>query len=63
MGDSGIIFGGSQTPFVMRKIVLAGTTGVAKDFFIVGDCYLHGFMYGELLTEVHRAAVEMFGIE
>ena len=59
VGDSVVIFGGSQTPFVMKKIGLAG---VAKDFCILGDCYLHGFMYGELLTEAHQAAVEMFGI-
>ena len=59
VGDAVVIFGGSQTPFVMRKIGLAG---VAKEFCILGECYLHGFMYGELLTEVHQAAVEMFGI-
>ena len=59
VGDSVVIFGGSQTPFVMRKIGLAG---VAKDFYILGDCYLHGFMHGELLTEAHQAAVEMFGV-
>ena len=59
VGDSVVIFGGSQTPFVMRKMGLAG---VAKDYCILEDCYLHGFMYGELLTEVRQAAVEMFGI-
>ena len=50
VGDSIVIFEGSQTPFVLRKIGLAG---VAKYFGILGDCYLHGFMYGELLTEEH----------
>ena len=59
VGDSVVVFGGSQTPFVMRKVVLAG---VANDFCILGECYLHGFMYGELLTEVHQVAVGMFGI-
>ena len=59
VGDTVVILGGSQTPFVMRKIGLAG---VAKEFCILGDCYLHGFMYGELLTEEHQTAVEMFGI-
>ena len=59
VGDGVVIFGGSQTPFVIRKI---GLDGAAKDFCILGDCYLHGFMYGELLTEMHQAAVEMLGI-
>lgn len=59
MGDSVVIFGGSQTHFMLRKV---GHAGVAKDFCILGDCYLHGFMYGELLTEEHQTAVEMFGI-
>ncbi len=63
VGDSIVIFGGSQTPFVMRKIGSSGGDDrVEKDFCILGDCYLHGFMYGELLTEAHRAALEMFGI-
>ena len=59
VGNSVVIFGGSQTPFVLRNVSL---TGAAKDFAIVGDCYLHSFMYGELLTEEHQTAVEMFGI-
>ena len=62
VGDSVVIFGGSQTPFVMREIGSAGDDGLEKDFCILGDCYLHGFMYGELLTDAHRAAVEIFGI-
>ena len=62
VGDSVVIFGGSETPFVLREIRVAGDDGVEKEFCILGDCYLHGFMYGELLTEAHRAAGEMFGI-
>lgn len=63
VGDGVAIFGGSETPFVVREIVHAGDGGrVEKDFCILGDCYLHGFMHGELLTEAHQAAVEMFGI-
>ena len=62
VGDSVVIFGGSQTPFVMREIDSAGDDGLEKDFCILGDCYLHGFMYGELLTDAHQAAVEIFGI-
>ena len=59
VGDGVVIFGGSQTPFMIRKIGLAGA---AKDYCVLGDCYLHEFMYGELLTEVHQAVVEMFGL-
>ena len=59
VGDSVVILGGSQTPFLLRQI---GLDGVAKEFCILGDCYLHGFMYGELLTEEDLSAVEMFGI-
>lgn len=62
VGDSVVLFGGSETPFVMREIGSAGDDGVDRSFCILGDCYLHGFMYGELLTEAHQAAVEMFGI-
>ena len=62
VGDSVVIFGGSETPFVLRESGSAGDGGVEKEFCILGDCYLHGFMYGELLTEAHRAAREMFGI-
>ena len=62
VGDSVILFGGSETPFVMRETGLADVKGVEKNFCLLGDCYLHGFMYGELLTEAHRAAVTMFGV-
>ena len=62
VGDSVIVFGGSETPFVIREIISAGDDGVEQNFCILGDCYLHGFMYGELLTQAHQAAMEMFGI-
>lgn len=62
VGDSVVLFGGSETPFVTREMGSAGADGAEKEFCILGDCYLHGFMHGELLTEAHRAAGEMFGI-
>ena len=63
MGDGVVIFGGSETPFVLRENGSAGDDdGAGKEFCVLGDCYLHGFMYGELLTEEHRAAGEMYGI-
>lgn len=62
VGDSVVLFGGSETPFVMREVGDAGNDAAEKDFCIVGDCYLHGFMNGELLTEAHRAAMKEFGV-
>ncbi|KAL8795921.1 MAG: hypothetical protein Q9195_001665 [Heterodermia aff. obscurata] len=62
VGDSVVLFGGSETPFVMREVGDAGGDAAEKDFCILGDCYLHGIMYGELLTEEHQARVEEFGV-
>lgn len=62
VGNNVVVFGASETPFVIREIGSAGDDGVERNFCILGDCYLHGFMYGELLTEVHQAAVEMFSV-
>ena len=59
VGDGVVIFGVPQTLFVIRKI---GLGGAAKDFCILGDCYLHDFVYGKLFSEVPQAAVQMFDI-
>lgn len=44
-GDIVAVFGGSQSPFVLRP------DREKKTFRVVGEGYLHGFMEGELLTE------------
>ena len=62
VGDSVVLFGGSETPFVIREVGAGGDDAAAKDFCILGDCYLHGFMHGELLTEAHRTAMQKFGV-
>ena len=62
VGDRVVVFGGSETPFVVRENDSLDDEGVGKRFCNVGDCYLHGFMYGELLTEAHRAKAEMFAV-
>ena len=62
VGDRVVLFGGSETPFIVRESASAGDDEVRKEFCIVGDCCLHGFMRGELLTEAHRAKAEMFAI-
>ena len=62
MGDSVVIFGASETPFVMRKIGSARDDKVGKESCILGDCYLRVFMHSELLAKVHGIAATMFGI-
>lgn len=62
VGDSVVLFGGTETPFVMREVGDAGGDAAQNDFCILGECYLHGFMYGELLMEEHRARVKMLGV-
>ena len=60
--DRVILFGGSETPFVMRQAGKDGDDAAEKEFCILGECYLHGFMHAELLTDAHRAAVKEFPI-
>ena len=62
VGDSVILFGGFETPFVMRKASKIDNDAAEKDFCILGECYLHGFMNGELLTEEHRARMKTFSV-
>ena len=50
-GDLLVLVGGCQTPFALRF------DREKKAFRIVGECYLHGFMNQELLTEEHRRVV------
>ena len=47
-GDSVILIAGASVPYVVRQV--AGTS----HFRIIGECYLHGFMLGELFNEEHR---------
>lgn len=42
-GDHIVLIAGSQAPFVLRK--------AGNDYQIVGDCYLHGMMNGEIWEE------------
>ncbi|MCJ1400343.1 hypothetical protein MMC11_003548 [Xylographa trunciseda] len=46
-GDKIAIFAGAETPFILRR---SGDDDDEK-YRVVADCYLHGFMYGELLSE------------
>ena len=62
MGDSVVLFGGFEMPLVMREVGYGGDDAAVKDFCVLGDCSLHGFMYGELLTEAHWTAMQEFGV-
>ncbi|KAK2728930.1 ankyrin and het domain-containing protein [Colletotrichum kahawae] len=44
-----VLLEGFRTPFVLRKSKSEDGTGQAEEFQIVGDCYVHGVMDGELL--------------
>ena len=50
-GDLLVLVGGCQAPFVLRF------DREKKAFRMVGECYLHGFMNRELLTEEHCRGV------
>ena len=43
-GDEIFAFLGAPVPFVLRK-------ANATEYTIVGECYLHGFMSGEAMTD------------
>ncbi|KAH6880015.1 hypothetical protein B0T10DRAFT_145765 [Thelonectria olida] len=52
-GDSVVLFGGSEVPFLIRQ-----DPSSPQYHHVVGECYFHGLMYGErrarLLTDVFR---------
>ncbi|RDL33943.1 uncharacterized protein BP5553_08311 [Venustampulla echinocandica] len=51
-GDEIVLIDGCRTPFLMRR--LEGTLSVQFQrpyYSIVGPCYLHGVMYGEMCTD------------
>jgi len=43
---------GSTTPFVVRRVV-----GMAKRYKLVGECYVHGIMDGELVERWKRYGI------
>lgn len=46
-GDLIALIGGCQAPFILRP------DHERQNFRIIGECYLHGFMNRELLTDAH----------
>ncbi len=65
-GDIVFVFDGAQTPFLLRKVGVCvsedpDSEGRRKQlslFQVVGECYLHGFMDGEVMAEEYDAAQE-----
>ena len=45
-GDKVVIFDGTKTPFIVRADTTVDSIW-SKRYKIVGDCYLHGWMYGD----------------
>lgn len=54
MGDLIVIFPGARTPFVVRQ-------GRLGSYTLVGDCYIHGMMEGEMLKPSRRGEVQDAG--
>jgi hypothetical protein len=48
VGDSIVLLKGGTVPFVIRDAKAPGTDG---EYEFVGECYVHGVMNGELLTD------------
>jgi hypothetical protein len=43
-------FYGAQTPFVLRRADANGGNGTScVRYFLVGECYVHGIMLGEMI--------------
>jgi hypothetical protein len=52
-GDLICVFGGAQTPFLLRRV--GGNWMGDQRYELVGECYVHGIMYGRLcLRKINR---------
>lgn len=50
-GDGVAILSGGSTPFVLRESIFSGQGTTKSRWRIVGDCYVHGWMDGEMVTD------------
>jgi hypothetical protein len=61
-GDAVVIFAGAKVPHVLRPVGKAlrvkKRAQSARNFSLVGDCYLHGLMNGETFPRVGRTEWE-----
>ncbi|EXF79321.1 hypothetical protein CFIO01_02056 [Colletotrichum fioriniae PJ7] len=65
--DYVVLLEGFRTPFVLRKIRNDDQSGGEDAFQIIGDCYVHGVMDGELLRPIDNLKetlkVEQVGVD
>ncbi|KAI3544569.1 hypothetical protein CABS01_01992 [Colletotrichum abscissum] len=65
--DYVVLLEGLRTPFVLRRILNDIESGSADEFQIIGDCYVHGIMDGELLKPIDslkgRLKAEQVGVD
>ncbi|OHE93858.1 hypothetical protein CORC01_10879 [Colletotrichum orchidophilum] len=52
--DYVVLLEGFRTPFILRKGLDHAEAGEREIFHIIGDCYVHGVMDGELLRPIGR---------
>jgi hypothetical protein len=57
VGDGVWLLEGGSVPFVLR-----GADGGLDRFEFLGDCYVHGMMQGELMTDGTREALDTIRI-
>jgi len=50
IGDEAWVLRGGQVPFLLRR----RNAGDSPDYMLVGDCFVHGCMDGELADELER---------
>jgi hypothetical protein len=51
VGDRVVIFKGARTPFLVRAGAQSGDQGARDRYQLVGECYVHGMMNGEVVTK------------
>lgn len=64
VGDLISIFCGGRMPFILRGVDMCRTEQEAVDgkaFLLVGECFMHGIMYGDAIKDYNEArALETF---
>ncbi|KAK1638470.1 hypothetical protein BDP81DRAFT_470713 [Colletotrichum phormii] len=65
--DYVVLLEGFRTPFVLRKLPKSTESCGGDEFQIIGDCYVHGIMDGELLRPIDgledNLEVEQVGVD
>jgi hypothetical protein len=59
-GDVVCIFFGAQTPFVLRASPKSNAS--PKGYQLVGECYVHGIMEGEMINNTEDGVEQCVGL-